>query len=124
MVPTVTLRSATTAGTAVRSAERWSERWRAALFVGAMVDRQERDLRQIQGVNVSRTSPEELNVSVQNEVLFDFPASAPRPSRRQALQNLASVFDKDLDTTIKVEGFTDSIGFGKTHPRGAPARKE
>ncbi len=82
----------------------------AGAIVGAMMDRQERELRQIQGVNVSRTAPNELNVSVQNEVLFDFNSSALRPSSRRALQNMAGVFGKYPDTTIKVEGFTDSIG--------------
>src|SRR5437899_9649765 len=34
----------------------------AGAIVGAMMDRQERELRQIQGVDVTRTAPGELNV--------------------------------------------------------------
>src|SRR4029077_2162019 len=37
----------------------------AGAIVGAMMDKQERQLRQIQGVSVTRTSPDELNVTVQ-----------------------------------------------------------
>src|SRR5512142_2514930 len=40
--------------------------------IGAYMDKQERELRQIEGVNVERTSNDELNVVVKNEVLFDF----------------------------------------------------
>src|SRR5438874_13739324 len=47
-------------------------------IIGAMMDKQERDLRQIQGVNVTRTAPGELNVTVENEVLFDFNSAALR----------------------------------------------
>src|SRR5512141_3281488 len=35
----------------------------AGAIVGAMMDKQERELRQIEGVNVSRTSEDELNVT-------------------------------------------------------------
>lgn len=82
----------------------------AGAIVGAMMDRQERELRQIQGVNVSRTSPNELNVSVQNEVLFDFNSAALRSVSRDSLRQMADVFEKYPNTTLKVEGFTDSIG--------------
>ncbi|MEO6260612.1 MAG: hypothetical protein ABIP63_09680, partial [Thermoanaerobaculia bacterium] len=42
----------------------------AGAIVGAMMDKQERELRQIDGVNVTRTSEDELKVTVRNEVLF------------------------------------------------------
>jgi len=82
----------------------------AGAIVGAMMDRQERELRQIQGVDVTRTAPGELNVRVQNEVLFDFNSSALRPSSRDALRQMAEVFQKYPDTTLSVQGHTDSIG--------------
>src|SRR5437773_6854990 len=40
----------------------------AGAIIGAMMDKQERELRQIEGVNVTRTAPDELNVTVRNEV--------------------------------------------------------
>ena len=82
----------------------------AGAIVGAMIDKQERELRQIQGVNVQRTANDELNVSVQNEVLFDFNSSALRPASRNALREMANVFERYPDTTLRVEGHTDSIG--------------
>ena len=82
----------------------------AGAIVGHMIDKQEQELRQIQGVNVQRTANDELNVTVQNEVLFDFNSAALRSSSRSALRDMANVFEKYPDTTIRVEGHTDSIG--------------
>ncbi|MGA8810492.1 MAG: hypothetical protein WB973_21685, partial [Thermoanaerobaculia bacterium] len=42
----------------------------AGAIVGAMMDKQERQLRQIQGVDVTRTADNELKVTVKNDVLF------------------------------------------------------
>jgi outer membrane protein OmpA-like peptidoglycan-associated protein len=82
----------------------------AGAIVGSMMDKQERELRQIQGVDVKRTSPGELNVRVQNEVLFDFNSAALRSSARESLRQMADVFQKYPDTLLVVEGHTDSIG--------------
>jgi outer membrane protein OmpA-like peptidoglycan-associated protein len=89
----------------------------AGAIVGAMMDKQERELRQIDGVNVSRTADNQLNVTVQNEVLFDFNSAALRSSSKSALRKMASVFDKYPGTTLKVEGFTDSIGSASYNER-------
>jgi len=78
--------------------------------VGAMMDKQERELRQIQGVDVTRTAPDELKVTVKNEVLFDFNSADLRSASRESLREMAGVFAKYPDTTISVEGHTDSIG--------------
>jgi outer membrane protein OmpA-like peptidoglycan-associated protein len=82
----------------------------AGAIIGAMMDKQERELRQINGVSVTRTSPNELNVTVRNEVLFDFNSAALRPASRQSLREMANVFDKYPNTTIEIDGHTDSIG--------------
>jgi len=82
----------------------------AGAVVGAMMDKQERELRQIQGVDVTRTAPGELKVTVKNEVLFDFDSSALRSASRQSLRDMAGVFEKYPNTTLSVEGHTDSIG--------------
>ncbi len=78
--------------------------------IGAYMDKQERELRQIEGVDVYRTSEDELNVVVRNEVLFDFNSSALRSASRSSLSEMADVFDRYGDTTISVEGHTDSVG--------------
>jgi outer membrane protein OmpA-like peptidoglycan-associated protein len=82
----------------------------AGAIVGAMMDKQERQLRQIQGVDVTRTSPDELKVTVQNEVLFDVNSSALRSASRDSLRQMASVFQQYPNTTISVQGHTDSTG--------------
>ena len=78
--------------------------------IGAMMDKQEADLRQIQGVDVQRVNGGELKVTVKNEVLFDFDSAALRSASRDSLQQMADVFQKYPDTTINVQGYTDSIG--------------
>ena len=77
-------------------------------IIGAMMDKQERELRQIEGVNVTRVDDDELKVTVKNEVLFDYNSAALRGASRDALQEMADVFQKYPDTTIVVEGHTDS----------------
>ena len=82
----------------------------AGAIVGAMMDKQERELRQIQGVNVERTAGNELKVTVRNDVLFDFNSSALRAASRDSIQQMANVFQNYPNTTLYVEGHTDSIG--------------
>lgn len=82
----------------------------AGAIVGAMMDKQERELRQIQGVDVTRTAPDELKVTVRNDVLFDTNSTALRTASRDSLREMADVFDKYPNTTISVQGHTDSVG--------------
>jgi len=89
----------------------------AGAIVGAMIDKQERELRQIPGVDVQRTADNELNVSVKNEVLFDFNSAALRSASRSTLQEMADVFQRYPQTTLKVEGHTDSIGSASYNQR-------
>lgn len=79
-------------------------------IVGAMMDKQERELRQIEGLDVTRVDEDELKVTVRNEVLFDYNSTALRPASRSALQEMADVFQNYPDTTIVVEGHADSTG--------------
>jgi outer membrane protein OmpA-like peptidoglycan-associated protein len=96
----------------------------AGAIIGAMMDKQERDLRQIQGVNVTRTAPDELKVTVRNDVLFDFNSSALRQASRDSLNEMASVFDKYPNTTISVQGHTDSIGSAAYNQRLSERRAQ
>ena len=79
-------------------------------IVGAMMDRQERELRQIEGIDVTRTDDDELRVTMRNEILFDFDSAALRSSSRDELREMAGVFNRYQDTTIVVQGHTDSTG--------------
>lgn len=89
----------------------------AGAIVGAMMDKQERELRQIPGVDVQRTADNELNVTVKNDVLFDFNSAALRSASRTSLQEMADVFQKYPNTTIRVAGYTDSIGSSSYNQR-------
>ena len=82
----------------------------AGAIIGAMMDKQERELRQIEGVNVTRTADDELKVTVKNEVLFDFNSASLRSASRNSLREMADVFEKYPNTTLRVEGHTDSFG--------------
>jgi len=79
-------------------------------IVGAMMDKQERELRQIEGIDVARTDDDELRVTMRNEVLFDFDSAALRSNSRDELREMADVFNRYNDTTIVVAGHTDSTG--------------
>jgi outer membrane protein OmpA-like peptidoglycan-associated protein len=96
----------------------------AGAIVGHMIDKQERELRQIQGVDVQRTANDELNVTVRNEVLFDFNSAALRSASRSSLREMANVFDRYPDTTIRVEGHTDSIGSASYNERLSERRAD
>jgi outer membrane protein OmpA-like peptidoglycan-associated protein len=82
----------------------------AGAIIGAMMDKQERELRQIEGVNVTRTDNDELNVTMRNEVLFDFNSASLRSASRETLREMADVFERYPNTTLVVKGHTDSIG--------------
>jgi outer membrane protein OmpA-like peptidoglycan-associated protein len=86
-------------------------------IVGAMMDRQERELRQIEGIDVARTDEDELKVTVRNEILFDFDSAALRSSSRDELREMAEVFNRYDDTTIVVAGHTDSTGSASYNER-------
>ena len=96
----------------------------AGAIVGAMMDRQERELRQIQGVDVTRTSNDELKVTVRNDVLFDFNSAALRSASRESLSEMGNVFDKYPNTTIVVAGYTDSIGSAAYNQRLSERRAD
>ena len=96
----------------------------AGAIVGAMMDKQERELRQIQGVNVERTAGNELKVTVRNDVLFDFNSAGLRSASRESLREMAGVFDRYPNTTIRVEGFTDSVGSASYNERLSERRAD
>jgi outer membrane protein OmpA-like peptidoglycan-associated protein len=96
----------------------------AGAIVGAMMDKQERELRQIDGVNVTRTSDDELKVTVKNDVLFDTGSASLRSASRSALQEMADVFDKYPNTRISVQGHTDSVGSASYNQRLSDRRAD
>lgn len=78
--------------------------------VGRRMDKQEQELRQIEGVEVSRPSEGEIQVRLTSDILFDVNSYALRSASRSTLQDLARNFSQYPDNIIDVEGHTDSTG--------------
>jgi outer membrane protein OmpA-like peptidoglycan-associated protein len=89
----------------------------AGAIVGAMMDKQERQLREIPGVAVTRTADNELKVTVKNDVLFDYNSAGLRSASRTSLREMADVFQQYPNTTIAVQGYTDSTGSASYNER-------
>jgi outer membrane protein OmpA-like peptidoglycan-associated protein len=96
----------------------------AGAIVGAMMDKQERQLRQINGVDVTRTADNELKVTVKNDVLFDYNSAGLRRESRASLREMANVFEQYPNTTIAVLGFTDSTGSATYNERLSERRAD
>jgi outer membrane protein OmpA-like peptidoglycan-associated protein len=78
--------------------------------VGHRMDQQQKELQQIPGVDVTRTADNELDVALRNDVLFDVDSASLRSESQATLRDMAAVFNRYNDTTIDVQGYTDSTG--------------
>jgi outer membrane protein OmpA-like peptidoglycan-associated protein len=78
--------------------------------IGHRLDKQQQELQQIPGVEVSRPSEGEIAVNLTNDILFDFNSSSLRTESRQTLRDLAANFRNYPDEQVTVEGHTDSVG--------------
>jgi outer membrane protein OmpA-like peptidoglycan-associated protein len=78
--------------------------------VGRRMDKQEQELRQIEGVEVTRPSEGEINVQLTNDILFDYNSASLRSASRTTLNALGQNFRQYPDNRIFVEGYTDSTG--------------
>lgn len=79
--------------------------------VGRRMDKQEQELRQIEGVEVTRPSEGEIEVRLTNDILFDVDSSSLRSASRTTLQDLANNMRQYTDINIiDVEGHADSTG--------------
>jgi len=85
--------------------------------VGRRMDKQEQELRQIEGVEVSRPSEGEISVRLTNDILFDLNSAALRGASRTTLNDLANNFRQYPDNLIIVEGHTDSSGTDQHNQR-------
>jgi outer membrane protein OmpA-like peptidoglycan-associated protein len=90
--------------------------------VGRRMDKQEQELRQIEGVEVSRPSEGEISVRLTNDILFDLDSAALRSASRTTLNELAQNFRQYPDNRIIVEGHTDSSGSDQHNQRLSEAR--
>jgi outer membrane protein OmpA-like peptidoglycan-associated protein len=82
----------------------------AGSAVGRRMDEQERELQQIEGIEVTRPSENELTVTLNNSILFDYNSAELRRESRVTLAELAGVFHRFPETSMVVEGHTDWVG--------------
>jgi len=85
--------------------------------IGHKMDKQQEELKQIPGVEVTRPAENEIAVRLTNDILFDFNSSALRPESRDTLRDLASNFRQYPDEEISVEGHTDNVGSDEYNQR-------
>lgn len=78
--------------------------------IGHRMDKQQQELQQIPGVEVTRPSEGQIDVRMTSDILFDVDSSSLRPESRTTLGNLAANFRQYPDELIDVEGHTDSTG--------------
>lgn len=86
-------------------------------LIGRRMDQQQKELEQIEGVEVTRTAEDELSVVLRNDVLFDVDSAGLRSASRSTLRDMSGVFHRYADTTISVEGHADSTGSGRHNQR-------
>ncbi len=78
--------------------------------IGHRMDKQQQELQQIPGVEVTRPAENEIAVGLTNDILFDFNRAALRPQSQSTLRTLANNFRQYPDEVITVEGHTDNVG--------------
>src|SRR5205807_92704 len=78
--------------------------------IGHRMDKQQQELQQIPGVEVSRPNEGEIAVNLTNDILFDFNSYALRGDSQRTLSDLAANFRNYPDEQVTVEGHTDSVG--------------
>ena len=81
--------------------------------IGAYMDRQEQELRaamaQREAASIQRTQ-NVLTATFKSEVMFDFDSSTLKPGAYSEMDRVAVILNKYPQTTIRVEGHTDSKG--------------
>jgi outer membrane protein OmpA-like peptidoglycan-associated protein len=78
--------------------------------VGHRMDKQQQELQQIPGVEVTRPAENQIDVRLTSDILFDVDSSSLRSESRRTLNDLASNFKQYPDEIFDVEGHTDSTG--------------
>jgi outer membrane protein OmpA-like peptidoglycan-associated protein len=78
--------------------------------IGHRMDKQQRELEKIQGVEVTRPAEDQIDLAIRNEILFEVDSSTLQPRAQTTLAELAHVFSDYPDTEISVEGHADSTG--------------
>lgn len=78
--------------------------------VGVYMDKQQRELEQIEGAEVERMDEETLRVSFDSDILFDVDSAVLSEGSKYDLTEFAGVMTEYPKTGILVQGYTDSTG--------------
>lgn len=78
--------------------------------IGHKMDKQQQELQQIPGVEVTRPAENQINVQLTNDILFDVDSAALRSQSQQILRDLAVNFRQYPGESFGIEGHTDSTG--------------
>jgi outer membrane protein OmpA-like peptidoglycan-associated protein len=78
--------------------------------IGIYMDKQQRELEEIEGAEVVRVDEETLQVSFDSDILFAVDSAALSQSARDELNEFAGVMGRYPKTAIVVQGHTDSTG--------------
>ena len=78
--------------------------------IGHKMDRQQRELEKIDGIEVNRPAEDRIDLTIRNEVLFLVDSTTLQPHAQNTLAELAQVFAQYPETEIVVEGHADSTG--------------
>jgi outer membrane protein OmpA-like peptidoglycan-associated protein len=75
------------------------------------------EVSRLQGELKARETDRGLVMTLGNDVLFDSGAATLKPGGRKAIDNLATLLQKQPGRNIQLEGFTDSTGSAETNRR-------
>ena len=92
--------------------------------IGHKMDKQQRELEKIEGVEVNRTADDQIDLTIRNEVLFEVDSTTLQPRAQSTLAELAHVFSEYPETKIAVEGHADSTGSDAYNLRLSERRAE
>lgn len=92
--------------------------------IGVYMDRQQREIEQIEGVEVERVDEDTLNVSFDSDILFDVNSSTLSWASRDELDQFAGVMNRYPKTAILVQGHTDATGSDSYNQRLSERRAD
>lgn len=77
--------------------------------IGAYMDRQEQQLRQIEAASIQRNQ-DVLTATFKSDMFFDFDSADLKPGAYSEIERVAGVLNNYPQTTILIEGHTDTKG--------------
>lgn len=92
--------------------------------IGVYMDKQQRELEEIEEVDVERIDEETLRVNFDSDILFQVDSAVLSQRSRDSLDEFAQVMQEYPKTAILVQGFTDSTGTEEYNQRLSERRAD